>query len=49
MCEVFAPIYLAGLVSTHGQLRSRHLCQTPLKGGEVHPVRTWLTSWNRAI
>ena len=32
MSEVCAPRYLAGLVSTHGQLRSRHLCQTPLNG-----------------
>ena len=28
---------------------SRHLCQTPLNGGEAYPVRTWLLSWNRAI
>ena len=49
MSEVFAPRYLAGLVSTHGWLRSRHLCQTPLNGGEAYPVRTWLLSWNRAI
>ena len=49
MSEVFAPRYLAGLVSTHGWLRSRHLCQTPLNGGEAYPVRTWLSSWNRAI
>ena len=49
MSEVFAPRYLAGLVSTHGQLRSRHLCQTPLNGGEAYPVRTWPLSWNRAI
>ena len=49
MSEVFAPRYLAGLVSTHGYLRSRHLCQTPLNGGEAYPVRTWLLSWKRAI
>ena len=49
MSEVFAPRYLAGLVSTHGYLRSRHLCQTPLNGVEAYPVRTWLTSWNCAI
>ena len=44
MSEVFAPRYLAGLVSTHGELRSRHLCQTPFKGGEAYPVHTWLVS-----
>ena len=30
-------------------LRSRHLCQTPLNGGEAYPVRAWLLSWKRAI
>ena len=51
MSEVFkfAPRYLAGLVSTHRWMRSRHLCQTPLNGGEAYPVRTWLLSWTRAI
>ena len=49
MSEVCAPRYLAGLMSTHGELRSRHLCQMPLKGGGADPVRTWLSSWNRAI
>ena len=44
MSEVFAPRYLAGLVSTHGHLRSQHLCQTPFYGGEAYPVRTWLSS-----
>ena len=37
MSEVFAPRYLAGLMSTYGYLRSRHLCQTPLNGGEALP------------
>ena len=45
MSEVCAPRYLAGLVSTHGQLRSPHLCRTPLHVGEAYPVRTWLSSW----
>ena len=49
MSEVSAPRYFAGLVSIHAQLRSRHLCQTPLYGGEAYPVRTWLSSWNRFI
>ena len=38
--SVFAPRYLADLVSTHGQLISRHLCQTHFIRGEAHPVRT---------
>ena len=41
--------YLAGLVSTHGKLRSRQLCQTPLNRGEAYHVRTWLSSWSCAI
>ena len=49
MSKVLAPRYLAGLVSTHGYLRSRHLCQTLLNGSEAYPARTWLLSWNRAI
>ena len=49
MSEVFAPRYLAGLVSTHGKLRSWHSSQTPLNGGEAYRLRTWLSSWNRAI
>ena len=24
------------------------MCQKPLNGGEAYPVRTWLSSWNRA-
>ena len=46
MSEVYALTYLAGLVSTYGYLRRRHLCQTPSRGGEAYPVRTWLSSWN---
>ena len=49
MGEVFAPKYLAGLMSAHGYLRSRHFCQTPVYRGEAYPVSTWLTSWSRAI
>ena len=30
-------------------MRSRHLCQTLLNGGEAYPVHTWLSSWNRAM
>ena len=37
MSEVFAPRYLAGLVSTHRWLRNRHLCQTPLNRGGIYP------------
>ena len=35
--EGSAPKYLAGLMSTHGYLRSLHSCQTPLDGGEAYP------------
>ena len=49
MSEVCTPRYLAGFVSTHGELRSRHLCQTPLNGGGAYPVHTWMSSWSRAI
>ena len=48
MGEVCTPKYLADLVPTHGWLRSQHLCQMPLDGGEAYPVRTWLSCWNRA-
>ena len=49
MSEVCAPRYLAGLSCTHEYLRSERLCQTPLNRGDAYPVRTWLSSWNRAI
>ena len=45
MSEVRTPRYLAGLVPTHGCLRSRRLCQMPLNGGEAYPVRTWLSCY----
>ena len=38
MSDVCAPRYLAGLVSTQEKLRSPHLCQVPLNGGEAYPV-----------
>ena len=34
---------------SHSWIVKRQLCQTPLNGGEAYPVRTWLSSWNRAI
>ena len=40
MSEVCAPRYLAGLMSTHRHLRSRHLCQRPLQGVEAYHLRT---------
>ena len=49
MSEVCALRYSAGLVSTYGNLRRQHLCQTPSCGGEAYPLPTWLSSWNCAI
>ena len=49
MSEVCAASYLAGLVSTHGWLRRRHLCQKPSNGVEAYPVHTWLSNWKCAV
>ena len=46
MSEVCAPRYC--LVSTHGWLKAGTCAERPLNG-EAYPVRTWLSSWNRAI
>jgi hypothetical protein len=49
MSEVYAVRYLAGLMSTYGYLRSRHLAKCLHVGVRLNPARTWLLSWNRAI
>jgi hypothetical protein len=40
---------ILGIVSTHGYLRSRHMCQVPLSGGEAYLFPPWLQELQQSL